>query len=154
MRARLRAVALALAALSLLYGISVGSAPGEAEATRPTSVEPGAGGYSALREWLASARIRTASLRGDYDQLASLTRDYPTGNVLLVTLPGTSALLDRDIVPLHLWVRAGNTLIVSAALCDAPDWARGPQLRALADDIGMLTGLEAVEPVSRSVPSS
>lgn len=144
MRARLRAVALALAALSLLYGISVGSAPGEAEATRPTSVEPGAGGYSALREWLASARIRTASLRGDYDQLASLTRDYPTGNVLLVTLPGTSALLDRDIVPLHLWVRAGNTLIVSAALCDAPDWARGPQRRALADDVGMLTGLEAV----------
>jgi len=144
MKARLRAVALALAALLLLYGITVGSAPGETEATRPTSVEPGAGGYSALREWLASARIRTASLRGDYRELAALTRDYPTGNVLVVTLPGTTSLVDRDIVPLHLWVRAGNTLIVSAALCDAPDWARGPQLRALADDIGMLTGLDAV----------
>ncbi len=144
MKARLRAVALALAALLLLYGVTIGSSPGETEATRPTSVEPGAGGYSALREWLASARIRTASLRGDYDRLDWLTRDYPTGNVLLVTLPGTTSLVDRDIVPLHLWVRAGNTLIVSAALCDAPDWARGPQLRALADDIGMLTGLQAV----------
>lgn len=146
MRARLRAVALALAALLLLYGIAFSSGPGETEATRPSSVEPGAGGYSALREWLVTARIRTASLRGGYDGLPELTSAYPTGNVLVITLPGTTRLIDRDLVPLHLWLRAGNTLIVAAALCDAPDWARGPQMRALAADIGMLTGMDAVGP--------
>lgn len=146
MRARLRAVVLALAALLLLYGVTVGGAPQGGEATRPTSIEPGAGGYSALREWLASARIGTRSLRGGYDMLARLTRDYPTGNVLVMTLPGTIPLVERDAVPLHLWVRRGNTLVVLAALCDAPDWARGPALRQLTGDIGMLTGLDAVGP--------
>ncbi|MFM7708583.1 MAG: DUF4350 domain-containing protein [Gammaproteobacteria bacterium] len=146
MTARLRAVALALAALTLVYGITLGSPPGDTDATRPTSVEPGAGGYSALRAWLETARIRTVSLRGDYDRLASLTADYRTGNVLVITLPGTAPLVERDIVPLHHWVRAGNTLIVAAALCDAPDWARGPQLSALIGDIGMLTGLDALGP--------
>jgi len=47
-------------------------------------------------------------------------------------------------IPLHLWVRRGNTLLVFAALCDSPDWASGAQLRSLSGDIGMLTGLEAI----------
>lgn len=144
MKGRLRAVLLAAAALLLLYGITLGSTPGEREATRPTSFEVGAGGYSALREWLASARIENRSLRGDYGALDRITEDFPTGNVLVVTLPGSVPLTSRDFIPLHLWVRRGNTLIVLAALCDAPEWATGAQLRAMPGDIGMLTGLEAV----------
>ena len=144
MKARLRAVLLGLAALALLYGITLGSAPADHDATRPTSFEVGAGGYSALHEWLQSARIRTRSLRNDYRALDGLTRDFPTGNVLVVTLPGSTPLLLRDVIPLHLWVRRGNTLVVLAALCDAPDWASGAQLPSLSGDIGMLTGLEAV----------
>lgn len=146
MRSRLRAALLALAALLLLYGITVGGTPTAVEATRPTSMEVGAGGYSALREWLATASIRTHSLRGDYDGLEALTGELPSGNVLVVTLPGTASLVDRYVVPLHLWVRRGNTLVVLAALCDSPEWARGAQLRRLTDDIGMLTGLDAVGP--------
>ena len=144
MKARLRAVLLALAALALLYGITFGSTPADRDATRPTSFEVGAGGYSALHEWLRSARIGTRSLRSDYGALDGLTSDFPTGNVLVVTLPGSTPLLSRDVIPLHLWVRRGNTLLVFAALCDAPDWASGVQLRALSGDIGMLTGLEAI----------
>ena len=143
-KARVRAVLLALAALALLYGITFGSTPADRDATRPTSFEVGAGGYSALHEWLGSARIGTVSLRGDYRSLDRLTRDFPTGNVLVVTLPGSLSLISRDVIPLHLWVRRGNTLVVLAALCDAPDWAAGAQLRSLPGDIGMLTGLEAV----------
>ena len=144
MRARLRAVLLALAALALLYGITFGGTPAEREATRPLSFEVGAGGYSALREWLLSARIGVRSLRGDYGSLGALTGDFPTGNVLVLTLPGSTSLLSRDVVPLHLWVRRGNTLVVLAALCDGPDWAGGAQLRSMRGDIAMLTGLEAV----------
>lgn len=144
MRSRLRAVMLALAALLLLYGITLGSAPADREATRPTSFEVGAGGYSALREWLNSARIETRSMRGDYRSLDELTKDFPTGNVLVVTLPGSIPLISRDLIPLHLWVRRGNTLVVLAALCDAPEWATGAQLRSMPGDIGMLTGLDAV----------
>lgn len=144
MKARLRAVLLALAALALLYGITFGSTPADRDATRPTSFEVGAGGYSALHEWLQSARIGTRSLRSDYRALDDLTGDFPTGNVLVVTLPGSTTLLSRDVIPLHLWVRRGNTLLVFAALCDSPDWASGAQLRSLSGDIGMLTGLEAI----------
>lgn len=144
MKGRLRAVLLAAAALLLLYGITLGSTPADREATRPTSFEVGAGGYSALRDWLASARIETRSLRGDYHALERVTEDFPTGNVLIVTLPGSIPLISRDFIPLHLWVRRGNTLIVLAALCDAPEWATGEQLRSMPGDIGMLTGLEAV----------
>lgn len=144
MKTRLRAVLLALAALALLYGITFGSTPADRDATRPTSFEVGAGGYSALHEWLQSARIGTRSLRSDYGALGGLTKDFPTGNVLVVTLPGSMPLLSRDVIPLHLWVRRGNTLLVFAALCDAPDWASGAQLRSLSADIGMLTGLEAI----------
>ena len=144
MKARLHAVMLALAALALLYGMTFGSKPADRDATRPTSFEVGAGGYSALHEWLRSARIGMRSLRSDYAALDDMTSDFPTGNVLVVTLPGSIDLMSRDLVPLHLWVRRGNSLLVFAALCDAPDWAIGAQLRSLSDDIGMLTGLKAI----------
>ena len=53
MKARLRAVLLALAALLLFYGLAFGDPGARGEDTRPTSIEPGAAGYSALREWWA-----------------------------------------------------------------------------------------------------
>ena len=142
MKARLRAVLLALAALLLFYGLAFGDPGARGEDTRPTSIEPGAAGYSALREWWATSGVRTMSLRGDYGTLARVTRDHPTGNLLMVTLPGTVALVERDIVALHQWVRGGNTLLVLAAACDSPEWARGPSLRGFAADVATLAGIE------------
>ena len=45
------------------------------------------------------------------------------GNVLVVTLPGTDAYKFAETRALQHWVRAGNTLLILAALADAPDWA-------------------------------
>lgn len=142
MKARLRAVALALAALLLFYGLAFGDPGSRGDETRPTSFEPGAAGYSALRDWWTTAGARTLSLRADYGALADITRDHPTGNLLIVTLPGTLALLDRDLLPLHQWVRRGNTLLVLASVCDSPEWARGPLLRRLPSEVATLTGME------------
>jgi len=146
MSARLRTSALALAALLLFYGLAFGDPARETEDSRPLSGEPGAAGYSALRDWFGGASVRQRALRSDYARLAELTRDHPTGNLLVMTLPGARSLLDRDLVPLHQWVRRGNSLLVLAAICDSPQWARGEAARRFRTDLAMLSGIEARGP--------
>lgn len=149
MKARLRALALALAALLLFYGLAFSDPSTRTEDSRPLSSEPGAGGYTALRDWLAGSDVRVLALRDDYRALDRLTRDHPTGNLLIITLPGKLSLLDRDLVPLHQWVRRGNSLLVLAALCDSPEWASPSQTRGLGADVAMLSGMESPR---RAVP--
>jgi hypothetical protein len=143
MRARLRALALALAALLLFYGLAFSDSSSRTEDTRPLSSEPGAAGYTALRDWFAGSGVRLLALRDDYRSLDRLTGDHPTGNLLIITLPGKQSLLDRDLVPLHQWVRRGNSLLVLAALCDSPEWAPASRSRSLSADVAMLSGVES-----------
>lgn len=122
--------------------------------SRPTTQERGENGYLAAMEWLAKDHIRSISLRhrlqvlmdGAQMQAAGIApRPESTvgsvGNVLIVTLPVTLGLRPEEFRALDKWVRAGNTLLVFAALADQPDWAYGFSSLASAD-LSFLTGLQ------------
>jgi Domain of unknown function (DUF4350) len=114
---------------------------GGKEAPRPTTEERGGNGYHAAMEWLDAENIRTISLRDRYDKLRQKKSLSATGNVLIVTLPATTVFKTEEFRPLDHWVRAGNTLLVLAALSDNPDWAFS--LGGLTSgDLNLLTGLE------------
>jgi hypothetical protein len=108
---------------------------------RPTSAERRGNGYHAAMTWLEAEGIRVASLRRRFDALPDLDDVPPAGNLLIVTLPATGGFRTEEFRPLDTWVRAGNTLLVLAALSDNPDWAFA--LGGLASgDLNLLTGLE------------
>jgi hypothetical protein len=122
---------------------------------RPTTEEQGPNGYRAALEWLTSQHVRTYSLRDRFDQLdrEGLSR---TGNVLVVTLPATTSFRTEELRALDNWVRAGNTLLVLAALSDEPDWGFA-FAGLIPGDLRLLTGLEAQrerhrEPVRGAAP--
>jgi hypothetical protein len=58
-----------------------------------------------------------------------------------VTLPATTSFKTEELHSLESWIRSGNTLLVLAALSDAPDWAFVLG-RPLSGDLSLLTGLE------------
>jgi hypothetical protein len=151
MKARLRALGLALAALLLFYGLAFSDPSSRTEDTRPLSSEPGAAGYTAWRDWFAGSGVRLLTLREDYRSLDRLSGDHPTGNLLVITLPGKVSMLDRDLVPLHRWVRRGNALLVLAALCDSPEWAPAARDRSLGADVAMLSGVESARRPSETM---
>lgn len=135
---------LALGALLLFFVLMFGGrGSGMAGAPpRPTSVESSGNGYSIMRRWLESAGIAVGSLRESFDALARLA---PPGagreSLLVLTLPGAGPIQTGELQPLDRWLRDGNTLLVIAALSDAPDWARGP-IGADAFDLKAVTGLD------------
>jgi Domain of unknown function (DUF4350) len=90
---------------------------------RPTTQERRGNGYHAAMNWLEAEGIRATSLRQRFDSLASRDDLPPRGNLLIVTLPATGGFRTEEFRPLDEWVRAGNTLLVLAALSDNPDWA-------------------------------
>lgn len=109
------------------------------EVPRPTSEERGANGYFAAAHWLEGGH--TVSLQESLASLANRSDLTPTGNVIIVTLPVTAGFATDEYRTLDRWVRAGNTLLVLAALSDQPDWAHayGEQV---ANDLNLLTGLQ------------
>jgi len=115
---------------------------GNNDAPRPISSERRGSGYHAAMTWLEAEGIRTFSLRERFNTLAT-REDLPkSGNLLIVTLPTTRASFrTEEFVPLDRWLRAGNTLLVMAAISDHPDWSafRGAYSEG---DISLLTGLE------------
>jgi hypothetical protein len=111
------------------------------EVPRPTSEERSANGYLAAARWLATGNIRTVSLQDSLAGLAQQPDLAPRGNVIVVTLPVTTAFGTSEYRALDRWVRAGNTLLVLAALSDQPDWAHGFGEQA-ATDLNLLTGLQ------------
>lgn len=126
--------------LLLMFG---GRSGGEAGAVpRPTSLEPGGNGLSLARRWLETRGLRVLSLREGF---ASLVQQAPPGagreSLLVLALPGAGPIQTRELQPLDRWVRAGNTLLVLAALADAPEWSRGAA-GADAFDLKAVTGLE------------
>ena len=136
---------LALGALLLFFVVMFGGRSGggaEVGPDRPTSVETAGNGYSSARQWLEREGVRVVSLRDRFGALARLAPAVPQGASLLVlTLPGAGPIQTRELLPLDRWLRDGNTLLVIAALSDAPDWS---QASASADafDLKAVTGLE------------
>ena len=132
--------ALALFLAMFLRGDDVGSRRGNVPG--PTSEERRGNGYHGVMMWLDEEKIRTVSVRERFDQwLAKHPGAAPTGNLLMVTLPVETPFRTEELRPLENWVRAGNTLLVMAALDDQPDWAFSLG-HPVTGDLSLLTGLE------------
>jgi hypothetical protein len=141
---RLITLVCALGALALFLTMFLGKDEqgiGGKEIPRPTTQERGGNGYHAAMQWLDAEHIRAVSLRDRFDKLPQNKSLAPTGNVLMVTLPATAVFKTEEFRPLDRWVRAGNTLLVCAALSDNPDWAFS-FASMTAGDLNLLTGLE------------
>lgn len=108
---------------------------------RPTSEERGGNGYLAAVRWLATDRARVVSLQESLAGLSDRGDLAPTGNVMIVTLPVTTAFGADEYRTLNRWIEAGNTLLVLAALSDQPDWAYGFG-EQVSNDLNLLTGLQ------------
>jgi hypothetical protein len=143
-RERLITLLCALGALALFFTMFLrGDVPGGTgrDVPRPTTEERGGNGYHAAMEWLDGEHLRVVSLRDRFDKLENRRGLAPTGNVLIVTLPAVAVFKTEEFRPLDRWVRAGNTLLVLAALSDTPDWAYF-QKGMTASDLNLLTGLD------------
>ncbi|HZO22003.1 MAG TPA: DUF4350 domain-containing protein [Steroidobacteraceae bacterium] len=143
MRERFTTLLCALGALLLFLTMFVHgrAVTGEPEVARPTTAERGGNGYFAVLQWLRDAHIRAVSLRNRFDELAA-RHDLPAaGNILIVTLPAIAPYKTEEFRPLDRWVRAGNTLLVLAALSDSPDWAFSIG-NLTTGDLNLLTGLD------------
>jgi hypothetical protein len=142
---RLITLGLALGALALfvlMFLRSDGGFDRTGAVPRPTSTERRESGHFAAAAWLRNEALRAVSWREGFDKLSDPEAvASATGNLLIVTLPATVAFSAEEILPLQHWVRAGNTLLLLAALSDSPDWAHDPPA-LIAADIRLLTGLE------------
>ncbi|MEZ5500276.1 MAG: DUF4350 domain-containing protein [Steroidobacteraceae bacterium] len=108
--------------------------------SRPVSSESRSNGYLLLQRWLQDSGFEVRALRSPYTSLGEIAgADH--GNLLLVTLPGARPIRTDEQLALERWLRNGNTLVVMAALTDAPDWSQAFGGVALAD-IAALTGLD------------
>lgn len=150
MKDRLVTFALALGALFLFIAMFVKreGALGPNDVPRPTTAERRGNGYHAASAWLEAEGIREISLRDRFDTLPS-RKDLPkSGNLLIVTLPAARGFNTWEFIPLDRWIRAGNTLLVLAALSDNPDWGFA-QGGLASGDLNLLTGLEFETVMSR-----
>jgi hypothetical protein len=134
----------ALGALALFVAMFVkreGALGAHNEVPRPTTAERRGNGYDAATTWLDAEGLRAISLRDRFDTLAK-REDLPrSGNLLIVTLPAANSFNTWEFIPLDRWIRAGNTLLVLAALSDNPDWGFS-QGGLTSGDLNLLTGLE------------
>ena len=143
MKARLITLVYALGAFALFFAMFVQreGAGGRGDIPRPTTAERRGNGYHVALSWLAAEGIRNISLRDRFDSLAKRADLRPSGNVLIVTLPAANGFNTWEFIPLDRWVRAGNTLVVLAALSDMPDWTFAIGGMA-SGDVNLLTGIE------------
>jgi hypothetical protein len=107
----------------------------------PTTEERRGNGYRGAMVWLDEERIKTESVRERFGRRLAQPGLSATGNLLVVTLPAVTAFRTEEFRPLDTWVRAGNTLLVLAALSDDPDWAFSAG-RPASGELALLTGLE------------
>ncbi|MGH8140860.1 MAG: DUF4350 domain-containing protein [Steroidobacteraceae bacterium] len=144
MRERFITLGCALGALLLFLTMFMHGGTGTErgkDVPRPTTEVRSANGYHAVMEWLDAEHIHTVSLRDRFDKLAGRRDLAASGNILIVTLPATAIFKTEEFRPLDRWLRAGNTLLVLAALSDNPDWAFALGGMA-AGDLNLLTGLD------------
>ena len=144
MKERLITFVCALGALALFFAMFVkreGALGARNEVPRPTTAERRGNGYHAATTWLDAEGIREISLRDRFDALAKRTDLPRSGNLLIVTLPAANSFNTWEFIPLDRWIRAGNTLLILAALSDNPDWGFS-QGGLTSGDLNLLTGLE------------
>jgi hypothetical protein len=145
MKERLITLACALGALLLFITLFVHV--GEArrpDVTRPTSVERGDNGLAAASAWLAGEHVPTRAVRTRFDGALTAADLTLSGNLLIVSLPVATAFGAAELHTLDSWLKAGNTLLVLAALEDRPDWAAGRT--GLDTELSDLTGLGRATP--------
>ena len=143
MRERGVAFLLALAALAAFYALWLRPAPSldpDADIARPTSSERRGNGYAGLYEWLQRSGVEVRSLRERYTTLPDLDMS-PRGNLLILALPAVEVFHSDELSALDAWVRRGNTLLITAALLDQPDWAARRTAGAVVE-IESLTAIE------------
>jgi hypothetical protein len=143
MKERLFTFVCALGALALfaVMFLEREGGPGRFDVPSPVTSERRGSGYNAAMTWLEGEGIRSLSLRDRYDTLAERDDLSKRGNLLIVTLPARAGFRTVEFLPLDRWIRAGNTLLVMAALSDNPDWVA--EFGGYAwGDISLLTGLE------------
>ena len=146
-------LACALGALVLFLTLFVPRAQKGAEVRevpRPTTENRGPNGYRGVLEWLDGQSVRVVSLRERFEELVRQPGLATRGNILIVTLPASAPVRTEELRPLQNWIRAGNTLLVLAALADTPDWAWLPGSSS-ANDLSVLTGLEFETARSRNL---
>ena len=143
MRERLVTLACAVGALALFLGMFLrgDESAKRGEVARPTTEERRPNGYHGALVWLDQEHIRTVSVRDRFNEMVARPGLPSTGNLLILTLPAATAFKTEELRPLETWVRAGNTLLVVAALADNPNWAFALG-RPAAGDLSLLTGLE------------
>ncbi|HYM29546.1 MAG TPA: DUF4350 domain-containing protein [Steroidobacteraceae bacterium] len=139
MRERLITLACALGALLLFATLFVRGEGLQPRITRPTSVERGANGLRGAFLWLQAEGLHPVALRERFDSLAQRPDLPATGNLLIVTTPVVTPFSVAEATALERWLRAGNTLLVLAALSDSPEWGLGGYVHS---DLRLLTGLE------------
>ncbi|TLY55309.1 MAG: DUF4350 domain-containing protein, partial [Gammaproteobacteria bacterium] len=141
MRERLITLGCALGALLLFGALLVrGAGLDSRRVALPTTIERHGNGLAGAMSWLEAEGIRTLSLRERFDTLAK-RRDLPAaGNLLIVTVPVATPFRVQEARAVDHWIRAGNTLLVLAALSDTPAWARGGL--GVHNDLQQLTGLD------------
>jgi hypothetical protein len=140
-RERLTTLACALGALLLFATLflrrdSIGDEP----VVAPNTQERGGNGLLAARNWLEAEGVRSLSLRERFGTLVNRPDLPRAGNLLITTTPTETAFRPSETKALESWLRAGNTLLVLAALSDRPDWGRGGGFAH--SDITALTGLD------------
>ncbi len=151
MRERLITLVCALGSLLLFAALFMrGEGLDSRRVARPTTIERHGNGLAGAMSWLEAEGIRTVSLRERFDTLAK-RRDLPrAGNLLIMTVPVATPFRVQEAGAVDHWIRAGNTLLVLAALSDTPDWGRGGP--SIHNDLQLLTALD-FEAVSRAVGS-
>lgn len=147
MRERLTTLALALAALALFLTMFVhAEGPPGSSVSLPTTADRDNNGLLGALTWLSEEGVRTRPVRERFTTLARMP-DLPAhGNLLIIAMPTAVPFRNSEATALDHWLRAGNTLLVLAALADRPAWARDRGV--LDSDLRLLTGLE-VELVHR-----
>lgn len=123
------------AALLLLVGLLFQPSP-EPRFGKPTSQQQAPQGYLALFQWLQRSGVPTASLR---ERLTELDQFAQQGNILMLTLPASTALRDRELDKLGIWVAQGNTLLLMAPLNDTPSWTQETNQSRFFDDLNAIT---------------
>jgi hypothetical protein len=144
---RLVTLAFAAGALLLFYLLLFPHpVPQSEKPSQPLSIDAGPDGLQALWRWMQAEGIPVHSLRYRYDRLQEASNHTPTGNVLITVFPHRPGIRSTEWQPLGKWVRAGNTVLVIAALDDTPQWA-------LFFDAGMIGELPALSRISFSAKS-
>ena len=141
MRERLITLVCALGSLLLFAALFVrGEGLDARRVALPTTLERHGNGLLGAMSWLEAEGIRSVSLRERLDTLAK-RRDLPrAGNLLIMTVPVATPFRVQEAGAVDHWIRAGNTLLVLAALSDTPDWGRGGL--SIHNDLQLLTGLD------------